>query len=1709
MTPLEERVITAVSRLVVDHVNARDAGHCIQIGNLPPAVAEAACKTAYAALEPGGDFARFVAERPTAPWHATPTKIVELRNHVDEKNSRLAVFVAAGDSLAVEDSIGESTFEVMQITDLYRTIAEELRTELAEKNEDLAERTEEVLSIVQADDRFGAGDEAVAAFLSRLVATPTQEELGWALTELELLPDATMRDLQTPDFKSRLIRNSQQMTLLVDPTAPVERIRRLPLDSRKEMNRSILGALGTAIADGTLDSGELARRFDEPSLREQIDFANWEIGAVGSVPEEFRVLQLVGDLTGDAEPTVTKALASVGVKYRCRPAPERIDGLTSLSLEAVRVGERDGELFETGYEANKRSALPRQIDAQWKIKIDTDGLDERDALFCFRLRAWNEDNALVSEALSPVFRIGDELPENEPDVTAAPSIAAARVIARGESSEIDSSSLRKPTLTLESRTAGDEARKVASLVVRFGQASVASRLRISRILAMLERETLADPEQLGRYEINLGQTEISNVVAATGVISETFLQHRSSVFELVRHNQLELADDDAPHPLVALAELPQLLNEIEAYVRAWVEALEETREPEILTTLLAVDQVAVLDRGHEIGRLVGPTHPLRLLWLARYQQLLEDWVWNAEADPREARELAHILETLHPANLPHVLVTEQRRTLRAIQPVDLYWSIYGTPSSADSTALAARVRGWLRMEETATATVSVDDVVQRIRRYLIAHPYADFLVLNFVQPGLSHIVLETLLRLQDDPTTEHLRYTVRLFSRELSRNELGRALDDFMADPDASRTARKQAADAFLASSEDPLAPKLTYSKHDLEELLGEPEKYPAHLTLFLDSFDLEVVVAAPIDDRRSFFGSNLIIEPAVVYRPADEALDPQWDEHIVADPASADLLVSAYGHSELATARSLGAPEGTLVPVVRLQLDRIRRAVLDAVHRSSDWIVVIDPVFTDEYLDTPPAADESPRFLIDYAAPTSLETGRRVVVSTRSRAELRSLLQPVMAEHDLELAEDRVDALLDGLQLLGSGLGLKLLNNRTQALEAFSLALGSLHLAEHGVLRHAIAIPLDLHQDLFREGQRQDPDEVASLSRTDLAVVQIDPEKRHFGVHLVELKARRTDANGADLLETVKVQLENSRKVLRSRLFGADLRDRPGSLAAALQVRRLSKLLSRYLERAARYGLVSIEMLEPTRRFLTELDSSYSVGFEKHALIFDLGGESKAAERIGDVRVVRIGRDEVRDILARVRTPLETVIVGRGETLQTVFGAVDARAERVLGLGQPGEAAEPDGPPEPGTMEEGILNREHEPEAPDAGEVDGPLPESVEIIGTAPTTAQFGIVGKLASSGTAVAMDLDGTNVVSVFGVQGSGKSYTVGTLLEAALLKEPKLNRLPRPLGGIVFHYTTDLTYVPEFAAMGLPNADMQANDRLLEEYGATPGAIEDIVVLVPEALLVERRADFPELRVEPLVLGPSELNLNDWRLLMGLDGGEQMYARSMNNVFRKLRGDVSVESLRDAVEDSAMTKNQKTLASTRIEFAESFVKDGAGVAHHVRPGRLVIVDIRDELIEQDEALAVFMVLLNRFGQVSEEKTPFNKIIVFDEAHKYMGNTRLTQAIVDNIRLMRHRGTTVVIASQDPPSVPKEVVELSSVIIAHRFTSPKWLDHVRKVNSAFGEAAMQPSHLARLAPGEAFVWSVGGAEQFRRPQRILLRPRVTQHGGATRRAT
>jgi hypothetical protein len=94
-------------------------------------------------------------------------------------------------------------------------------------------------------------------------------------------------------------------------------------------------------------------------------------------------------------------------------------------------------------------------------------------------------------------------------------------------------------------------------------------------------------------------------------------------------------------------------------------------------------------------------------------------------------------------------------------------------------------------------------------------------------------------------------------------------------------------------------------------------------------------------------------------------------------------------------------------------------------------------------------------------------------------------------------------------------------------------------------------------------------------------------------------------------------------------------------------------------------------------------------------------------------------------------------------------------------------------------------------------------------------------------------------------------------------------------------------------------------------------------------------------------------------------------------------------------------------------------------------------------------------------------------------------------------------------MIASQDPPSLPNEIIELSSIVLLHKFNSPQWLKHIQK--SITQLTPLQAADMSALNPGEGFLWSTKATDKSiaNGPVKISTRPRVTKHGGSTIQAT
>lgn len=238
------------------------------------------------------------------------------------------------------------------------------------------------------------------------------------------------------------------------------------------------------------------------------------------------------------------------------------------------------------------------------------------------------------------------------------------------------------------------------------------------------------------------------------------------------------------------------------------------------------------------------------------------------------------------------------------------------------------------------------------------------------------------------------------------------------------------------------------------------------------------------------------------------------------------------------------------------------------------------------------------------------------------------------------------------------------------------------------------------------------------------------------------------------------------------------------------------------------------------------------------------------------------------------------------------------------------------------------------------------------------------------------------------------------------------------------------------------------------------------------------------------------------------MGAVGNRSVYIRQLMRILKQNRRNLRLEVIRAAMEESKLAEHIKDLARERLLFAEDYIDDSARITDLVRPGRLIIVDLRDEYVEEDQALGLFVVLMQLFAEAQDSMARYNKLVVFDEAHKYIQSPELVKGLVESVREMRHRGMSVLVASQDPPSVPTQLIELSDHIIVHKFTSPQWLKHLQNAKTAL--RAITSEKLSDLAPGEAYVWAEKASDEAFSTgmARVRMRPRITRHGGATQTA-
>ncbi|KAJ6504918.1 hypothetical protein DFH09DRAFT_1375275 [Mycena vulgaris] len=383
-------------------------------------------------------------------------------------------------------------------------------------------------------------------------------------------------------------------------------------------------------------------------------------------------------------------------------------------------------------------------------------------------------------------------------------------------------------------------------------------------------------------------------------------------------------------------------------------------------------------------------------------------------------------------------------------------------------------------------------------------------------------------------------------------------------------------------------------------------------------------------------------------------------------------------------------------------------------------------------------------------------------------------------------------------------------------------------------------------------------------------------------------------------------------------------------------------------------------------------------------------------------------------------------------------------------------------------------------------------------------------------SAGDRVYVNTNAPSSAVICGVQGSGKSHTVACLLECALIADPRVGRLPAPLSALVFHFDTQDANRPcEAAFLSAPTGN---------PHGAAPPQVT--VLCSPSNVNRRRRAyaSLAQVHVEPLSLSEKDLTADRMLALMGCDNLETMplYMHTALLIIRDMGIDAfSYLEFKRRIGLEQLNPMQRAMIKLRLDLLDAFVRpDGRNIESYFTTGGLVLVDLTDPFLDGLTAGVLFDIVLGAFTQW---QTACGKLVVLDEAHKYLTNNdsaRLTQSVGNIIRLQRHLATRVIIATQEPTVIPATILDLASIIICHRFSSPAWCTHLARHVSAGSESAFESwyQQVMLLPTGDALVFSpaaliaadeyggIGllGKEHFR----LRVRPRLTMDGGASRLA-
>ena len=412
----------------------------------------------------------------------------------------------------------------------------------------------------------------------------------------------------------------------------------------------------------------------------------------------------------------------------------------------------------------------------------------------------------------------------------------------------------------------------------------------------------------------------------------------------------------------------------------------------------------------------------------------------------------------------------------------------------------------------------------------------------------------------------------------------------------------------------------------------------------------------------------------------------------------------------------------------------------------------------------------------------------------------------------------------------------------------------------------------------------------------------------------------------------------------------------------------------------------------------------------------------------------------------------------------------------------------------------------------------------------------QSGLFGSSNESNEQIYLNVSEPFCLIATGVQGSGKSHTVGVTLENCILPfpygDPHIVNLNTPMAALLFHYdqsennfceatgmagwTKKLKEVfnvssgisvgteesltesfameapEEFSEVPLP--DLR---RAVSVFNENPLSSKIVVLVSPTNYTLRKTFYASEsYEVLPLLFRWNDLDAVQLKKLMRINESDnQLYVGVMLGLLRQYQRVGALPEfntfMKEITEQKDFSPGQIAPLNQRLMLLRQFISESTenkilqgqqkNLKDLVASGKLVVADMTDPMLSPAEANGIFQVLLEQFRKIPRSDCKCGKVVVCDEAHKYFdgklkGGDGLSGAIVDTVRLMRHEGIRVIVSTQSPLTMPQELLELSTVAVCHQFHSMEWYKYLAN------KLPLPPDGfktVQKLQPGQALVYA------------------------------